>query len=375
MSGLKRIDPRRPVRITPDGLRRLVLGETGHGDWSAATAHRAKSQARPLRLRQAPTRWHFAIAHSDRGRIDEHARQAIAAAAILAAPDTGVLAVVLGELHEDLAGLGADRVAVLPELDASRFQPERELAAASALIAAYRPAHVFLPDNMQGDGDLGRRLIAAHADSAAAHVVEIGADHVSVLGSPGAVLARAALPRFVLLEAGAVDTSLPFVGAAELADVGSLSRLAAAQLTCRDLGLEEQDAASIALEEADFIVGAGNGVRDVATLEKLACTLGAAVGASRVAVDEGKFTRDKQIGATGKTVTANTYIAVGISGAVQHLQGIKDCRHVIAINRDAGAPIVKRADLTLIGDAEELMQALLTRIAQARAQREMPGEP
>jgi electron transfer flavoprotein alpha subunit len=263
-------------------------------------------------------------------------------------------------------------VLVLPDLDADRFQSERELAAVSTLIEAYKPEHVFLPDNMQGDGDLGRRLIAAHAASAAAHVVEIGADHVSVPWSGSAILARAALPRFVLLEAGAVDTNLPFVGAAEIEEVGSLPKI---EDTCRDLGLEEQDAASIALEEADFIVGAGNGVRSVATLEELARTFGAVVGASRVAVDEGKFPRDKQIGATGKTVTASAYVAVGISGAVQHLQGIKDCRHVIAINRDAGAPIVKRADLTLIGDAEELMQAVLTRIAQARAQREMPEQP
>jgi electron transfer flavoprotein alpha subunit len=88
-------------------------------------------------------------------------------------------------------------------------------------------------------------------------------------------------------------------------------------------------------------------------------------------VDDGKLPRDKQIGATGKTVSASAYVAIGISGAVQHLQGIKDCRYVIAINRDAGAPIVKRADLTVIGDAEDVMQALLVRIAQARAQREV----
>jgi electron transfer flavoprotein alpha subunit len=135
------------------------------------------------------------------------------------------------------------------------------------------------------------------------------------------------------------------------------------------------DATQVPLEEADFIVGAGNGVRNVATLEALARALGAAVGASRVAVDDGKFSRDKQIGATGKTVRASTYVAVGISGAVQHLQGIKDCRHVIAINRDAGAPIVQRADLTVIGDAEDLMQALLTRIEQAKAQRELSVSP
>jgi electron transfer flavoprotein alpha subunit len=375
MSGLKRLDPHRPIRITPAGLKRIVLGDTGHGDISAAAADGGvKAQAKPLRLRQAPARWHMAIAHSDRGRLDEHARQAIAAAAILAAPDTGVLAVVLGELHESLASLGADRMAVLPEFDATRFEPERELAAVSALIADYKPEHVFLPDNLQGDGDLGRRLIAARSDSAATHVVEINAQHASIPWSGGAILARAALPRFVLLEAGTTDTNLPFVGAAELLTTESLLPIPEAQEVCRDLGLEEQDAASIALEEADFIVGAGNGVRNVGTLEELARTLGAAVGASRVAVDDGKFPRDKQIGATGKTVTASAYVAVGISGAVQHLQGIKDCRHVIAINRDAGAPIVKRADLTVIGDAEELMQALLTRIAQARAQRELPGQ-
>jgi electron transfer flavoprotein alpha subunit len=125
-------------------------------------------------------------------------------------------------------------------------------------------------------------------------------------------------------------------------------------------------AAKIALEEADFIVSAGNGVNNVRTFQTLATALDAAIGASRVAVDDGKFARDKQIGATGKTVSASTYFAIGISGAVQHLQGIKDCRHVIAINRDHSAAIVKRANLSLIGDAEEIMQSLITAIAEAK---------
>ena len=135
----------------------------------------------------------------------------------------------------------------------------------------------------------------------------------------------------------------------------------------RDLGIEEIDAAQLALEEADFIVSAGNGVSDVPAFERLAGHLGAAIGASRVAVDDGKFTRDKQIGATGKTVEASVYIAFGISGAVQHLQGIKDCRHVIAVNLDASAPIAKRANLTVIGDAQETIAALNEAAAAARA--------
>ena len=79
----------------------------------------------------------------------------------------------------------------------------------------------------------------------------------------------------------------------------------------------------VALEEADFIVSAGNGVSDIGAFERLAGAFGAAIGASRVAVDNGHFTRDKQVGATGKTVEASVYIAFGISGAVQHLQGIR----------------------------------------------------
>jgi len=375
VSGINRIDPRRPIRVTPAGLRRIVLGDTRRADPSPTMRSTSKAAAKPLRSRETFTRWHMAIAHADRGRLDEHARQAVAAAAILAAPDTGVIAVILGELNDDLAGLGADRVAVLPELDAARFQPERERTTVSAVIDGYQPAHIFLPDNTQGGGDLGRRLIVAHAASAATHVAEIDAGHVAIPWSGGASLAKAPLPRFVLLEAGAVDANLPFVGAGEVLAPETLPTPSKTHETCRDLGIEEQDASAVALEEADFIVSAGNGVRNVETLQALARTLGAAVGASRVAVDDGKFTRDKQIGATGKTVSASAYVAVGISGAVQHLQGIKDCRHVIAINRDAGAPIVKRADLTVIGDAEEVMQALLTRIAQAQAQREIPEQP
>ena len=141
----------------------------------------------------------------------------------------------------------------------------------------------------------------------------------------------------------------------------------------RDLGLDEIDAAQVALEEADFIVSAGNGVSDIGAFERLAGVFGAAIGASRVAVDNGHFTRDKQVGATGKTVEASVYIAFGISGAVQHLQGIKDCRHVIAVNLDASAPIAKRANLTVIADAQATMAALTDAVDQAKQGRQTAG--
>ncbi len=364
MSEIKRIDPRPPYTQTPQGIRRLERHET--------RLETASPRPKPLRPRQDTGQWFMAIAHSNRGRIDEHARQVLAAAAILAPPDTGVIAVILGELNEDAAAFGADRIVVLPDFDAARFQPEREVAVAQSLISAYNAKHIFIPDKVDADGDLGRRLIVAHGEPAATHVIEIDATHVSTPWSGGTGFAHAEVPRFVLIEAGAVDANLPFVGRAEKLDPAAFPKVPETHGLCRDLGLEAMDASQIALEEADFIVSAGNGVRNVSTFEALARALGAAVGASRVAVDEGRFARDKQIGATGKTVTASTYVAIGISGAVQHLQGIKDCRHVIAINRDTGAPIVKRADLTIIGDAEEVMLAMLKGIAQARSATKAP---
>jgi electron transfer flavoprotein alpha subunit len=376
MSDIRRVDPRRPIVITPQGLRRIVLGQIGREDLSAPdTGGAPAGKAKPRRLRGEAKSWVMAVAHSDRGRLDSHARQTIAAAAILAQGSAGVVAVILGDFEEDAAALGADAVVALSDLDAARFAPERELGSVSALIRAYDARHVFLPDKPESDGDLGRRLIVEYQEPAATHVVEIDAAHVRSPWSGAMLLARAPLPRFILLEAGAVDAGLPFTGFGERADTVEGPKVAEESGDYRDLGLEESDPGQIPLEEADLVVAGGNGVHNVPTLETLARKLGAAVGASRVAVDDGRFSRDKQIGATGKTVSARGYIAVGISGAVQHLQGIKDCQHVIAVNRDAGAPIVGRADLSVIGDAEEVMQALLTRIAQAREQSELPEAP
>jgi electron transfer flavoprotein alpha subunit len=276
---------------------------------------------------------------------------------------------VFGEFNGDAAALGADKLIALPMFDRRTFAPLDELNALAACVAAYAPAHLFLPDNATGDGDLGRRYAAAANASIATHIVEIDAMHVAAYIRANTALASRALPDVVLLAPNAVEPKLPFVGVGERVVWRFDDDAAASQRVVRDLGIEEIDAAQLALEEADFIVSAGNGVADVPAFERLAATLGAAIGASRVAVDDGKFTRDKQIGATGKTVEASVYIAFGISGAVQHLQGIKDCRHVIAVNLDASAPIAKRANLTVIGDARETIAALNEAAGAARTAR------
>jgi electron transfer flavoprotein alpha subunit len=324
---------------------------------------------KPIRTPKNPKSRLLVIAHSNRGSLDDHALQTIAAAAILADVNTEVIAVILGKLKDNLADAGADKVIVLADLNAEQFQPDIELASLSTVIESTQAKHIFIPDNFI-DGDLGRRLIASHpTKSAATQVVEIDINHIATYQAGQTILVKSSLPEIILLAANAVDTHLPFSGLAQLSNQALAHQ--ASTSSSKDLGLQAVAATEIALEEADFIVSAGNGVQNVVTIESLAHALDASIGASRVAVDDGKFARDKQIGATGKTASASAYLAIGISGAVQHLQGIKDCRHVIAINTDASAPMVKRANLSVIGDAEEIMQALIKLIAEAKSAKTM----
>ncbi|MFX1676595.1 electron transfer flavoprotein subunit alpha/FixB family protein [Paraburkholderia sp. A2WS-5] len=381
MNAIKRIDPRRPFIITAAGLRRITLGESGSADASAehwsSHAHGAAA-AKPRRQVSDPNQVMLVVAHAERGALDDHTCQTIAAAALLADAKTEVALLVFGELKDDAAALGVDKLIELPGFERRVFAPESELRALQACAAALAPKHVFVPDNATGDGDLGRRYAACASASVAAHVVEIDAKHVGAYEQAKRAFATRALPDVILLEPNAVDAKLPFVGAGERLAGDFIRPAGDIEQPYRDLGLEEIDAAQVALEEADFIVSAGNGVTDIASFERLAGVFGAAIGASRVAVDNGHFTRDKQVGATGKTVEASVYIAFGISGAVQHLQGIKDCRHVIAVNMDGSAPIAKRANLTVVGDAQQTIAALIQQVQSARATRgQAPaaGEP
>ena len=379
MNTVKRIDPRRPFVIAASGLRRITLGEARTADASDALSIGAPRAAhapapKPKRVCEAGKRRLLVVAHSDRGALDEHARQAVAAAAIVADTQTEVVLLVLGELTDDAAALGADKVVEWPALARPAFAPDQAVAAIGDCVAAFAPAHILMPDNATGDGDLGRRYAAQAKASIATHVVEIDAQHVGCYANGGRSFATRTWPDVILLDPEAVSAKLPFVGAGErLAPPASGTVTEFAQSgRYADRGTNQLDAAQVALEEADFIISAGNGVTDIAGFQTLARALGAAVGASRVAVDNGHFTRDKQVGATGKTVNASVYIAFGISGAVQHLQGIKDCRHVIAVNLDAAAPIAKRANLTMIADAQATMAALTQAVEQAKQVRAAP---
>lgn len=355
---VRRIDPRRPAIITPQRLRRIVLGSSEGERLATGASHAPVAKA--VRSAGPFSEITLVVTHSDRGALTDLARQAIAAAAILAAPHTEVVLAVLGPCHDDVAALGVDRVLVADAVDAGAYLSAASVQWLQALQQQLSPARWFMAD-AGADGQLGRRFATRAGLRLAAGVAELTADSLRIAAGAGQDWQQPHA-QVMLLAKGVASTQLPFVGLGVHAEAPRWPAVAEAGV--QDLGVQTGDPATMALEEADFILAAGNGVTDLPLFHALAQALGAAVGASRVAVDDGRFARAQQVGATGKTVTASGYLALGISGAVQHLQGIKDCRHVIAVNLDASAPITRRADLSVVEDSRALMQALIDLVRQ-----------
>jgi electron transfer flavoprotein alpha subunit len=135
------------------------------------------------------------------------------------------------------------------------------------------------------------------------------------------------------------------------------------------LGVEQVGGEKIDLTKADIIVAVGRGVGGadkMGVIEDLAKALGAEIGASRPVIDNGWLPRDRQIGSSGQTVAPKLYLAAGISGAIQHLVGMKGATTIVAINKDPGAPIFTVADYGIVGDLHEVVPALTAAIREAK---------
>jgi len=166
----------------------------------------------------------------------------------------------------------------------------------------------------------------------------------------------------VTIKPGVFNPAAPRAEAAEQFDVDLNLPTPRLKVT----GKTAERSSRVSLTEAEIVVSGGRGVGSAEGftqyIEALADQLGAAVGATRAIVDAGWRPYSEQVGQTGKTVQPKLYIAVGISGAVQHLSGMNKSKTIVAINRDAEAPIFKIADYGIIGDVPQLVPAILTEL-------------
>ncbi len=274
------------------------------------------------------------------------------------------------------------------------YQPEHQLVLLQQADKQFTPRYWLFGDQAMNSADLGRRL-AARLDERAATggVVEINDNWIWCRAGQSAKEYCRPHERILLVaeqiadpvsqyryQASPVelDVLMREVAAPEIVAPGmiELEMMPSVQPKIEDLGLVAFDPGSVSLVEAEFVLAGGNGVTDWPLFHQVATALGAAEGASRVAVDDGNMPRSTQVGASGTLVSARVYVAVGISGAIQHLQGMTHCDTVIAINLDPGCAMVSRADLSVIGDSSKLMQALIDSINRVESEsrvRELTG--
>ncbi|MFB9886935.1 electron transfer flavoprotein subunit alpha [Balneatrix alpica] len=357
-NGLWRRNPHGLGFIGPNGIKRIDRSGASQGSGQKAKGQQTQVQL-PLHQVQNPQAYIVVVPDLVGGRLSSHDKDVLGLAQQLARrhADTAVLALVFGEHKESgFAEAGVDRLLVAEAPRYQGYAPEQRLALLQGLAASIQVHHWLLPDSVNGGGELGRRLAARLQLPVATQVWQCQEQQITCRGGGGRHdISRPLVPVLLLAEECAEPVSeyrceaLPFD--AEVKSASAITRL-------EDLGQVAVDPSAIPLAEAEFILSAGNGITDWTLFHDTARILGATEGASRVAVDNGHMPRHRQVGATGTWVTARVYIAVGISGAIQHLQGIGQCDKVVAINTDPGCDMIKRADLSVIGESTAILRAL-----------------
>jgi electron transfer flavoprotein alpha subunit len=262
--------------------------------------------------------------------------------------------------------------ATVVEIAAERYSPMSFVSALAKKVESDQPDLVLLGATLNGR-DLGARLAARLGRAYAADVTGLRAegnalevDKPMYAGKVRAKL-RLELPAVASVRPGA----LPLKGAAEAPQVEKIEADASAEkLTFVKLAATATDTKRVSLSEARVIVSGGRGLKGPENwhlVEELADALGGAVGASRAVTDAGWRPNEEQVGQTGKTVTPDLYIALGISGAIQHLAGMTSSKVIVAVNKDPDADIFKIADYGVVADVFEFVPAFTEAVKKARS--------
>ncbi len=299
--------------------------------------------------------------------------------------DTTVTAVVLGsgigDLPEKLAERGADRVIVVDEPTLKVYKTEPYVHALVTIINKYKPEVVLVGATAIGR-DLAPRVSArVHTGlTADCTKLEINPDDKGLMMTRPAfggnimatILCPDHRPQMSTVRPGVMQKLPKEAGRKAEVIFEDIDDLPAHDnMEILDIIKTVQEKMDI--QDAKVLISGGRGMQspeNFKILEDLADVLGGTVSSSRAAVDNGWVEKDRQVGQTGKTVRPNLYIAVGISGAIQHLAGMEESDFIIAINKDATAPIFSVADVGIVGDGLKIVPLITEQIKAEKAAKE-----
>jgi electron transfer flavoprotein alpha subunit len=272
------------------------------------------------------------------------------------------------EGRDRLAEFGAAKVYVADGDDFTDYVAAPKAEALAAAVASAAPAAVLLPGNAEGK-EIAGRLAVKTGSGVITDAVDVSAELVaeqSIFGGAIVVQSKVTAGTPIITVRPNAVTPQAEPGAAEIVplDVTLSDTAKAAKITER---VVQERGERPELTEASIVVSGGRGVGgadNFALIEKLADSLGAAVGASRAATDAGWYPHQFQVGQTGKTVAPQLYMAVGISGAIQHRAGMQTSKTIMVINKDPEAPIFELADFGVVGDLFDVVPQLTEEIGQ-----------
>jgi electron transfer flavoprotein alpha subunit len=312
------------------------------------------------------------------GAIRSVSREALGEATRIAAslggPVVGVCAAATDPGLATLGEFGADRVLLAARPEFARADTAGYAAAVCAAVEMVKPAAVLFPASALGK-DLAPRVSARLRAGLASDCTALGMEGGRLVATRP-VFAGKAIQRVAFTSTPALASLRPklFAPISKPGGSAAVEALAfdydAASSRAKVREVAASSGGKVDLTESEIIVSGGRGLKgpeNFRLVEDLAAALGATVGASRAVVDAGWRPHSDQVGQTGKTVSPKLYVAVGISGAVQHLAGMSSSRCIVAINKDPEAPIFKVADYGIVGDLFEVVPALTEAVTQLNA--------